>query len=84
MTTKTKYDALLEGIRNRVTLKELDVLYCDYVVDCLGGNKVHAAKQLDVDRRTLQRWGIAPGGKAGRSKAEPPPQNPATEQTTNA
>lgn len=55
---KTKLDLLNEGIRNGVTIEAVSKLYAAYMLDRHGDNKVHTARELDIDRRTLQRWGI--------------------------
>ena len=55
MTTE---EALQQGIRDKVTLKELSKLYCAHVLQQHDNNKVHAARVLKVDRRTLQRWNL--------------------------
>jgi DNA-binding NtrC family response regulator len=39
----------------RLTLRELEVRYIDEIMRITGGNKVHAAKILGVDRKTLYR-----------------------------
>ncbi len=39
----------------RLTLRELEVRYIDEIMKITGGNKVHAAKILGVDRKTLYR-----------------------------
>lgn len=52
------YESLMDGIRRGVTIEEMSKLYASYMLDRHGGNKVHTARELDIDRRTLQRWGI--------------------------
>jgi len=52
--------ALQKAIIDGVTLKELSKLYCAHVLSLHDNNKVHASRVLKVDRRTLQRWGLAP------------------------
>lgn len=61
--------ALDKGIEDGVTLKELSKLYCAHILSRHDNNKVHASRVLQVDRRTLQRWGIAKG-EAGRPGVE--------------
>ena len=40
---------------DQLTLRELEVQYIDEIMRITGGNKVHAAKILGVDRKTLYR-----------------------------
>lgn len=50
------YDRLQEGITKHVSLKEISRLYVRYVYEALGENKLHTAKKIGIDRRTIQRW----------------------------
>lgn len=52
----TRYGRLLEGIKNHVTVRELSLLYVEYVLEEMGGHKVKTALKIDVDRRSIQRW----------------------------
>lgn len=58
--SKSAYDRLMEGVRKKAPLSEIQKLYTAYVVAEMGGNKVQASAQLGIDRRTIQRWGIGP------------------------
>jgi len=49
-------DALLTLIDRSASLAEVQRHYAFYVLEAEGGNKVHAARKLGIDRRTLQRW----------------------------
>jgi two-component system response regulator HydG len=44
------------------TLKQLNEHYLNWVLERTGGDKVRAAKILDVDLSTLYRWGYAKNG----------------------
>jgi hypothetical protein len=50
--------ALEQTIQRGGSLHEVSMAYCKLIVARHGGNFVHAAKSLDVDRRTLQRWNL--------------------------
>lgn len=50
--------ALQQGIERGATLKEVMRLYAVYVYEKHERNKVHAAKVLKVNRRSLQRWNL--------------------------
>lgn len=52
-------DALVEGAENLVPLHVLQRMYVDYALRRFGGNKVHTATALGIDRRTIQRWARA-------------------------
>lgn len=61
--------ALLGAIDRRASLREVEIAYVRYVLTCLGGNKVHAARAIEVDRRTIQRWErtwLGDGSRSGR------------------
>lgn len=57
-TAKAAAQALQQGIAEGVTLKEVMKLYTAYVYELKERNKVHTAKALNVNRRSLQRWGV--------------------------
>ena len=50
--------ALQKGIADRLPLKEIDRLYVTYMLATNRGNKVHTARALGIDPRTIQRWKI--------------------------
>lgn len=54
------FEELMEAVRSKAPLSEVQRLYTAYVVAEMGGNKAQAAVQLGIDRRTIQRWGIGP------------------------
>ena len=47
---------LLDAIERSAPLAEIERLYAFHVLERMGGNKVHTAVRLKIDRRTLQRW----------------------------
>jgi transcriptional regulator with PAS, ATPase and Fis domain len=66
------YNKLLDMIGEGKTMRDVAQAYVAFVVSRNNGNKFHAAKRLQVDRRSLQRW--AKGKKAGtrgRSRVNP-------------
>jgi DNA-binding NtrC family response regulator len=65
-------DSLLRvAADKRLTLRELGDRYVEDILKLTGGNKVHAARILGVNRRTLYRWGEA--GTGGDGEEEPVP-----------
>ncbi len=46
---------LAEAVHRHLTLRELEELYIDEIMQCTGGNKVRAARILGIDRKTLYR-----------------------------
>lgn len=56
--TMPSYMALLKAIEEQVPLAKVQKLYAAYVLERHGQNKVHASRRLEVDRRTIQRWGV--------------------------
>jgi hypothetical protein len=69
--TPDALDALIEAAEGLVPMHKFQRVYVDYALQRFGGNKVHTAAALGIDRRTIQRW--------ARARAE---QRPAA--TTNA
>lgn len=47
---------LMDAIDRSAPLQEVQRLYTFHVLEKMGGNKVHTAAQLGIDRRTIQRW----------------------------
>lgn len=47
---------LVEAIERSAPLAEVVRLYAFHVLEKMGGNKVHTAERIQIDRRTLQRW----------------------------
>ncbi len=47
---------LMDAIARSAPLQEVQRLYTFHVLEKMGGNKVHTAAQLGIDRRTIQRW----------------------------
>jgi len=52
-------DALLESAEGLVPMHKFQRVYVDYALRRFGGNKVHTAAALGIDRRTIQRWARA-------------------------
>jgi hypothetical protein len=69
--TPDALDALVEAAEGLVPMHKFQRVYVDYALRRFGGNKVHTAAALGIDRRTIQRW--------ARARAD---QRPST-QTTN-
>lgn len=57
-------DALIEAAEGLLPMHRFQRVYVDYALRRFGGNKVHTAAALGIDRRTIQRW--------ARARAEPP------------
>ena len=48
---------LFESAAERMmSMEELQIGYVRHVLERFGGNKVHAAAALGINRRTIQRW----------------------------
>jgi len=69
--TPDALDALVEAAEGLVPMHKFQRVYVDYALRRFGGNKVHTAAALGIDRRTIQRW--------ARARAE---QRPATATAT--
>lgn len=76
--TPDALDALVEAAEGLVPMHKFQRVYVDYALRRFGGNKVHTAAALGIDRRTIQRW--------ARARAEQRPQTaqPATTTTTSS
>jgi len=57
--TPEALDALLESAEGLVPMHKFQRVYVDYALRRFGGNKVHTAAALGIDRRTIQRWARA-------------------------
>lgn len=62
--TPEALDALIEAAEGLVPMHRFQRVYVDYALRRFGGNKVHTAAALGIDRRTIQRW--------ARARAEQP------------
>lgn len=67
--------ALIEAAEALVPMHRFQRVYVDYALRRFGGNKVHTAAALGIDRRTIQRW--------ARARAEGV-REPSTESTTSS
>ena len=47
---------LMTAIDDMAPLHKIMRLYVDYVLVHMKGNKLHTAKKMRIDRRTIQRW----------------------------
>jgi len=57
--TPDALDALIEAAECLVPMHRFQRVYVDYALRRFGGNKVHTAAALGIDRRTIQRWARA-------------------------
>ena len=57
-------------------------VYVDYALRRFGGNKVHTAAALGIDRRTIQRWARARAEQ--RSQQAPTSSTPSPSTTTSS
>lgn len=77
--TPDALDALVEAAEGLVPMHKFQRVYVDYALRRFGGNKVHTAAALGIDRRTIQRW--------ARARAEQRPastQQPTTTTTSSS
>ena len=58
-STPDALDALIEAAEALVPMHRFQRVYVDYALRRFGGNKVHTAAALGIDRRTIQRWARA-------------------------
>lgn len=72
--TPDALEALIEAAEALVPMHRFQRVYVDYALRRYGGNKVHTAAALGIDRRTIQRW--------ARARAEQ--QQPAPAATTSS
>lgn len=70
--TPDALDALVEAAEGLVPMHKFQRVYVDYALRRFGGNKVHTAAALGIDRRTIQRWARA------RAEQRPPTTQPTT------
>lgn len=73
--TPDALDALVEAAEGLVPMHKFQRVYVDYALRRFGGNKVHTAAALGIDRRTIQRW--------ARARAEQRPAAPVATGTTS-
>jgi DNA-binding NtrC family response regulator len=57
--TPEALDALVAAAEALVPMHKFQRVYVDYALRRFGGNKVHTAAALGIDRRTIQRWARA-------------------------
>lgn len=74
--TPDALDALVDAAENLVPMHRFQRVYVDYALRRFGGNKVHTAAALGIDRRTIQRW--------ARARGEQRPVAPVATTTTTA
>jgi DNA-binding NtrC family response regulator len=74
--TPDALDALIESAEGLVPMHKFQRVYVDYALRRFGGNKVHTAAALGIDRRTIQRW--------ARARAEQRPAAATTNTTTSS
>jgi len=61
--------ALIEAAEGLVPMHRFQRVYVDYALRRFGGNKVHTAAALGIDRRTIQRWARARAEENGQPEA---------------
>lgn len=54
--TPDALDALIRAAEGLMPMHKFQRVYVDYALRRFGGNKVHTAAALGIDRRTIQRW----------------------------
>lgn len=74
--TPDALEALIEAAECLVPMHRFQRVYVDYALRRFGGNKVHTAAALGIDRRTIQRW--------ARARAESTAVQPAAQPTTTS
>lgn len=73
--TPDAMEALIEAAEGLVPMHRFQRVYVDYALRRFGGNKVHTAAALGIDRRTIQRW--------ARARAEAAQQQQAAQAANN-
>jgi len=76
--TPDALDALVEAAEGLVPMHKFQRVYVDYALRRFGGNKVHTAAALGIDRRTIQRWARA------RAEGQRPVAPASTNTTTSS
>lgn len=79
--TPDALDALVEAAEGLVPMHKFQRVYVDYALRRFGGNKVHTAAALGIDRRTIQRWARARAEQ--RPVAVPTSAQPATTSSSS-
>lgn len=67
--TPEAMSALIESAEGLVPMHRFQRVYVDYALRRFGGNKVHTAAALGIDRRTIQRWARARAEENGQPEA---------------
>lgn len=70
--TPDAMDALIEAAEGLVPMHRFQRVYVDYALRRFGGNKVHTAAALGIDRRTIQRWARARAEQQGQPTSTTP------------
>lgn len=74
--TPDALEALIEAAECLVPMHRFQRVYVDYALRRFGGNKVHTAAALGIDRRTIQRW--------ARARAESTTTGTSAQSTTSS
>ena len=69
--TPEALEALIEAAECLVPMHRFQRVYVDYALRRFGGNKVHTAAALGIDRRTIQRWARARAEQVPASNGQP-------------
>lgn len=73
--TPDALEALVEAAEMLVPMHKFQRVYVDYALRRFGGNKVHTAAALGIDRRTIQRWARARAEQGPSISAHPTTQH---------
>lgn len=76
--TPDALEALIEAAECLVPMHRFQRVYVDYALRRFGGNKVHTAAALGIDRRTIQRWARARAESTTSSSIPVPTTQPTT------